>query len=466
MPAFGPRTKEEILQSLVMRMVAQSQLSDLRENSEFTTLLGVVAEQLEAAEYRVEEFHAAHHFEGVSGSLARDRVGQLPNGGLGGMLPESPATGRVLVLTRASAVGAVTVAAASVLVGRSDAPGVVYQLAEDAVFADGALVAGGAGAPLRVVCLTAGEAGNCPIGAIDRVVQGPQELVEAANVDALTNGQPAESVAQYVKRAEAYLASLAGRPQEKPLEYLGTTFRSSSGVRARHARVVRDARRPGYAELVVDDGYGFAGFTRAGRATSGVVPVSGQRELWFESPAATTPEVWVGGRKLVAQYGVEPDWRVEHELGRVVFREESALLVPGVSWEVKNYQVFTDFVAELQAVVLGATEDVNEPGWVSSGNRLRVVPPRGQDLGVHVVVWLASGWRLEDVAPVVQAMAVAHVATLAADEAFRPFRLYAELGRVAGVEDVEIKTPEGPQWPVAGRRWVTRAALVRVTNGG
>lgn len=466
MPAFTPRTKDEILQSLVMRMVALSELSDLRENSGFTTLLGVVSERLEECEFRVDEFVAAHHFRNVTGSLARDRVAQLPGKGLGGQLPESPAYGRVLQLTRTNPAGDLDLAAGDVLVGRSDNPGVVYQLAEAGAFADGE-VSTSAETPLRIICLTPGEVGNCPIGAIDRVIKAPQGIIDAANVDALSNGQAAESVAQYVKRAEAYLASLAGRPQARPLEYLATTFRSSNGVRAKNAKVYRDPQRPGYAELVVDDGYSFAGFTRSGATTSGTVPVSGQSELWFEAPAATTPEIWINGVKLDAQYGIEPDWRIEHELGRVTFKDESVLLPPGATWEVKNYQVFTDFIAELQDVVLGMTDDINEPGWVASGNRLRVVPPRGQDLPLDIIVWLRSGYRLEDVTLAIQEVGVAHVATLVAGEPFRPFRLYGRLdGQIEGVEDIEIRTPEGPQWPSAGRRWSTRAAIINVTSGG
>ena len=466
MPAYYPETKEEILQSLVMRIVALSELSDLRENSGFTTMLGVVAERFEDYGARLDDFHAAHHFRNVKGSLARDRVAQLPGKGLGGQLPESPAYGRVLQLTRTNPAGALDLAAGDVLVGRSDNPGVVYQLAEAGTFADGD-VSTSAETPLRVICLTSGEVGNCPIGAIDRVIKAPQGIIGATNVDALSNGQAAESVAQYVKRAEAYLASLAGRPQAGPLEYLATTFRSSTGVRAKNARVYRDPQRPGYAELVVDDGYAFAGFTRSGATSSGTVPVSGQSELWFESPAATTPEIWINGVKLEAQYGVEPDWRVEHELGRVVFKDESVLLPPGAAWEVKNYDVFTDFIAELQDVVLGMIDDINEPGWVASGNRLRVLPPRSQDLPLEIIAWLVSGYLLDDVEPAIQEVAVAHVATLTAGEPFRPFRLYGRLSnQIEGVEDIEIRTPEGPQWAASGRRWSTRAAIIDVKSGG
>lgn len=464
MPAFTPRTKDEIFQSLVMRMVALSRLSDLNENSEMTTALGIIAEELEAVGYRVEEFHAAHHFENVSGSLARDRIAQMPNGGLGGQLPETPAYGAVLVCTRSSDVGEETIAVGDVLVGRSDRPGVLYMNAEEIVFDDGVGTTD-AETPLRLLCLTSGEIGNCPAGAIDTVVKGPSSLVSVTSVDALTNGKPAETTAEYVARAQAYLASLAARPPKAGLQYLASTFRSSSGIRTRHGRVFRDPWRPGYVELMVDDGYAFQGFTRAGKVCGGTIPLNGQSELWFESPAATTPEIWVNGVKLEAQYGVEPDWRVELELGRVQFKDESILLAPGDTWEVKNYSVFTDLIAELQAKILGATSDLNEPGWVAAGNRCRVVVPRNQDVELDLVVWLASGYRLEDVEDEMDAACIAHMGNLGSGDPFRPFRLCAELNKLSFLEDLIIRSPSEPVWPAQGYRLVTRPALVKVTTG-
>lgn len=371
---FTPRSTDEITQSLAARIVARSPLSDLAESSVVLALTEAWAEELAGIEFALAKLRDSFNFldPDISETDFDARLAELPGNALT-RLPATTAAGGVVTLSRAAgdAADALVVPAGAVF-RRVDDPTMLYRTTQSYTLGIGvASIAG-----VHVVCLTRGAVGNCAAGAISVIVAASARIVAVTNTAPLTSGIDAETVPQAQARLAGYFAGLSVTvPQAQ--EYLALSFTSVAGVRLRFAKVYQDWLRPGYAELIVDDGTGLLGLTRPGATSSGIVSASGQTFLWHEMPATTPIESVAvvlagGGNKTLTLAG--GDFVSLPEKGLVVV-SETALAV-GDTWTISGYSVRTGILAEIQAAAEGDPSDgANTPGWIACGCRLAVRPP-------------------------------------------------------------------------------------------
>ena len=192
-----------------------------------------------------------------------------------------------------------------------------------------------------------------------------------------------------------------------------------------------DPFRPGYSEIIIDDGSGSAGGARIGSTTSGTVPLSGALTLWHESPA-TTPIDQIKitrGASVLYLRETSGDYVSAPERGLVYLGLGS--VVPGDVWEIgtltsgDQYRVYTGLVSSLQAEVEGSmSAPATSPGWRAIGTRVRVRPPRLQEIGFDLHVLPDQGVSLTSVSPVIKDACVAYLQTLAPGETLYVPRLY------------------------------------------
>ncbi len=442
---FEPRTADEIRAELMAQLIAQSngEITDLEEGGGAHTIMGLVALQGALTDTRIAGLLRAFQLNG-RGTDLDERVAQIL--GMEPRLGPSAASGAAMSFERQSGSGALDVPAGIRVALRSN-PNVEYITTEAFTFADGQLVYPATGQePVRVVCLTLGDQGNAPAGAVSVITFSPvTAIVACTNLRRLSGGRLLESDDQLRWRALNYQASLA-QTSKPAAEYLARVFQAEDGTRAIHAFIVEDANNPAYALLVVDDGTGFQSATRAGAEVNFTTPSGGLLSFHFEGPAATTPRVSIDTVEIPAG---SREWVTLHERGVAQLHPDSAqMAIGGKAVKVFGYSVFTGFIAELQAAIEGLiTLASRAPGWRVPGGRLRVVAPDLQSIDIAGFMVIEEGFSFNEVEARVIDEITGFMQALAPGKPLILFQLLAELRRVAGVLDIRISTPAENLYP-------------------
>lgn len=430
MAIYEPRTQAEIHAAIVARLVARTVLTDVSEGGVAAGITGAVADEIEGVEYAVKQVVDAYALEGAEGTLLDERCAQFPGGGLVRLGP-SAATGNGLVLTRDNTDPVAQVVPAGTVYGRSDDASVLYVQLADATIAAGQAsypVAGSGDPNVAVVSSVLGDRGNAAVGVIDTIISGPDWLQSVSQAGSVAGGLDRESDAQLRKRALLWMSALA-RTQKAALEYIGLTFRPSSGARFRHAIVFEPPDRPGYCELLADDG---ASAGKKGITVTGTVPAGGQTAIYHEFPAKgpiTPAQFKVNGAPSTIDYVSIPE--------RGLIYPESGQLLAGDTWEVSGYDVYTGGRAELQREVEGDPSDpTGTPGWRAAGCRVRVVAPTEQWVKYRINVVVFEGVDLVAAALEVERETVEYLDTLAPGEPAFIAELYRILMSIPGIRNV------------------------------
>jgi hypothetical protein len=431
---------------MMAQVVAQTALTDVEEGGVAHTLMGVVATQIELTEQRILQLYRSFGFAG-GGTDLDDRVAQLP--GFLGRLGAAAASGSVMRFTRSGSTAATLLVPAGVRVRSSINRAQEYVTTEDFTFAIGQNtypISGGTG--VRVAALSLGSASNAPVGSLRVLVQTTEQaVVGCTNFEPLTNGSDRETDESLRKRAFDFFSSLC-QVTPAALEYLARSFQASDGTRCRFAFVVSDPNFPAYARLIVDDGSGMQGVTRAGNMVSGVVPLNGQRVFWYEGPASTVPTVEIDGEVYLPN-DPRSEWVFALEQGLGYLTPDSTILgTPGDPWSVYDYRVYTGFIAELQQAIEGVISLASRtPGWKPAGGRIQVMPPTLEFLNIGASVVIESGFDPNEVRSRVKAAIVAFFGGLRPGSPLRLFDLYSALDDVDGLLNIVFAVPAVDQYP-------------------
>lgn len=449
---YTPRSDADVLEGLVARSIARGVLTDLAEGAVWLQLLGVVSEEAALIERAMAAL--ARPFFDLTGADLDNALSELP--GDQGRQGPSTATGAVMRLTRGDSTGELVIEPFTYVFGHRDDPKLRFVLVETVTFPDGEATVPLAGAKaIRVACTTPGEGGNVDeSGVIDHVVSGGDDLIDVSNIYPLGGGSEREGDAVAILRARGYLAGLP-RTQPLTLEGWATGYEGEDGTRIRSARLW-ETSTPGYAELVIDDGYGLAGFTRASPASSGTVPDGGMVELYHEAPrVAPVTTITIDGTPttVAALGGVS-----KPEQGIVLLPE--GVLTGGEVWEIPAGVVYTGVVAEMQARVNGMMADpVGEPGRRTAGNRIPVVPAQleflpSNDDGFQLVidVVMADGFLFADYEDAIADTALSFFAALRPGEVYWPSRLSRSISALAYIHAVKLPFPTSERYPSSGRK--------------
>lgn len=385
--AFVPRTADEITESALARLVARSQITDTTEGSDAHQLCRTVAEEIAYGEYRLLQMRNSFNALDPNISIADFKERCKDIAGFTPLLNASASSGSVFSIIRQGASG-VQVVPAGMLIKRSDGSELTYRTVVDVPFANGITQV----TNVYVVCTTPGLAGRCGTGVLSRALNAPSWVSSVVNTVPLQNGDDAEDLASAQQRLALYYQSLNGS-QQAALCYLARSFVSTDGVRAKFAKAFVDPLKPGYGELVVDDGSGFEGLVAAVDGVSGTVPVGGQTTIVHQGPSTAS----VGSLAVTRAPTHTGPATLTEEAGHLVSLHEAGwVYVPsGKDWSllvgdvftVAPLLVYTGYIAELQKQINGDVNDPAVPGWSAFGCRVSVQRPTKQwvELSVHVV---------------------------------------------------------------------------------
>ncbi len=430
---------EEIEQEMVAVLVEQSDLTDTTESARAAALMAAGGWQVAAVQAQIAALKRAFGFQG-QGQALRDRCRQLP--GFVVDLGASPAQGAVMSFTRADTSGELLVAAGSTFQTPS---GAIFVLTADATFLDGEAVYPAAGQSYAyVVCSVPGTVGNVGAGSITILRSGPDGLIGCTNPVALLNGLPPETDAQIQKRALDYVAGGLTRLTPAGLRSLVLEFVASDGTRSRNPPAIWvDPSRP-YAEILPDDGNGFAGLTRVATDTTGIVPANGQLDFWFEGPM-------VEDEVTLSVNGVEVgtvEWVTIAERGRAYLLETADIWSAGDEWEVSGHTVYIGYLRELQAVIEGLLSYLGMiQGYRATATRIRVAQPARELVEYDVLVVYDPAFVPDDVNTRVRDAIVEFHLNLLIGEPRLIAHLIRVVDQIPGVLNHAFRDPDDPTVP-------------------
>jgi len=442
---FEAKLKDEILSELVARVVARSPLTDISEGSVMLTILGAVADELENIEYKLQVYRDSFSLEGATGVDLDARCSDFPAPGLK-RKGRIAASGAVMQITRDDSTTALVVPAGTRYALASDTNIVFVQDADITMQIGDLTYPTATDDPISVTCAATGTIGNVEANTITIVDSAPGSVISCTNVKSIGGGIDRESDDQLRQRAFKYLSSLA-RCQPEALESHATQFKSGTQKAFLHAKLFEDPTRPGYSELVVDDGNGLQGFEQAGTTVSGTIPDGGAIVLYHQFPATTE----IGFGKL-QKYNTATSAYENVELNadgsqpwvsipeRGLLYPDTGLFSAGDQWRITIYSVFTDPIKELQSSIEGSLSDPNSlPGFRAAGTRVRVLPPEVfsvSPVAVNIVVF--DGTDTAAMQELVKSSIVEFARALRPGEPLLLSPLLADLMKLNGLRNVTI----------------------------
>lgn len=435
--SFIPKSASDILRQLRGAVLGRSKLNDISPSSALNIMLAAFSEELASSERRLLSIRESFFLNGAQGSDLDRRVSELPPIGLS-RIGKTNASGAVLRLSRAFEDSTADLAIPAGTAVKAQG-GERYVTTAEIIMGIGDTEVDN----VHIVCVSSGESGNQPIGAIDFIENGPDQLISCTNTQPLTNGQDRETDTSLRERAYSYLRSLS-RCQKNAIEFMAINYIGINGDRFPYAKVYEDPEHLGLCELVVDDGSGLnvESVSRLGSSISAVIPSGGSRTVYHEAPATAPiqPEnivVWKNGNSET-QIRVTPiNYTSIHERGVIYFKD--GVIEPNDRVFVQGYRVFTGLVAELQREIEG---NPNSPdrltGFRAAGTRMivNVVSPQFIKLDMALSPNSNVDYR------VIEANAVAtiqgFVGTLSPGETLIISRLVDLVMEISGVRDVKF----------------------------
>lgn len=462
--AYAPKSANDVLRDLRGMVLGRTDLNDIFAGSVLNTLLSAFAQEIASSERRLYSLREAFYMRNASGQDLDERVNELPAVGIS-RIDSTNASGAVLTIVRASSLNSLTIPAGSVV--KNDA-GAQYRTTQDAVITAGNLSVNN----VHIVAVVAGTQGNALINEINTIVSMPSDVIEVYNTQPVTNGTDRESDEELRERALLYLQSLT-RCTRSALEFLGTSFISSSGERMRFARLFEDPDTPAYSELVIDDGSGLTvdAVSRIANTIGGTIPANGASLLYHEAPATeplTTANLRVIRNGSVVSISQNSLTSIP-ERGLLYVKE--GVLQAGDSWEIKNYRVFQGFIKELQAEIEGDTENpALLTGFRSAGTRCVVKLAEAQFVSMDMLLSVDNDADFNVIENTVKETLSNFINGLAPSEPLFTSALIEASRGVTGVRDIQLfqrgtTNPLDNQYPASPRNAIrVNASSINISN--
>jgi len=433
MPRFTPRLPLPVLRDLLSKVVNRTELNDINVGSSLFTLMNAVAHEISNTEGRMFNLRQSYAIENSSGSDLDARVAELPPVGIARKRGTS-ASGSVLTITlRELYNDPITIPAGSTVASNED--GTVYSIVQDVTFP--ALT--DTLENISIVCNATGDVGNAATGTINQIITMPGQVLSVTNTAPLVNGIDEESDQSLRDRAVRYLNSM-GRTSTSALTFLATSFTDSNNTTFPFASVYEDPTKPGYCELIVDDGSGEYNSRRRGYGVGFITPEGGANFVTFEGPAVKeTFEYGVDfiitdstGAAKLDQFGNERSYNGEYQVipERGIIFLDDGVLEEGDVFRMLPYDIYDGFIKDLQNEIEGNVNRGNIlRGWRAAGTRVRVTPPIKEDLTFDIVLRPINPGNIDlnSLFEQVQEEAINFVNQLSPGQPFLPSQLVRQL---------------------------------------
>jgi len=437
MGQFEPKTRAQIMQRMVNRVVARSELNDLNDLSDIKQVLAAAAREDDDAYFQMLNLLDLFDIAKAIGDDLDERAKEF-NPKLITRVLSDKATGNVR-FSRAGTTGTVTIATGTqvtIPASGSQAEVVFSTTAEGTIantFQQSGLV--------PVVAADAGTEGNAAVGAIKGFVAKPSGVDEVTNPSAFTNGRDRQSDDSFRDAVVNQIKGLA-RSHDYGLE-TGALKATYNGKQVLFANVVENPILRGNVTIYIDDGTGTA---EEVAVQIGVVllasALGGETVLLLPDKPIKIESGFVLYVNAVPQvYGV--DYVLNPASGQINFLPASYPAGLTVADAVTaDYTNFIGLIAAAQKIIDGDKADrSNFPGYRAGGVLVRVLTPQVVQIVVTVNITVLSGFNQTTVAASVKSAISSYINGLGTSDDVILNEMRERAMAVPGMFDVSFLSP-------------------------
>lgn len=452
---FVPKSRKEILQRMVARVVARTNLTDLTEGALGMQLVAATSREVEDIGNQLMNLLTLFDLLQAEGDDL-DEIAKVasPNK----ISPRRGATRATVPLTLGGTPGTVLPAGVQVAAGSY-----VFSTISELTIGGGGTINGSGQAA------NPGSDYNVGSGTVTRIVSTIAGLNTVTNAAAASGGEDRETDDDFRQRIVDYMRSLV-TTTPYALEGLAKTIGVTSHnddetgdlvfVYDEETEVVRrvvqafawkDPVNPGNVTLYIDDGVGFVGVSPAQLvAASGAAETlktgaaAGDRKLlltnWpIELGTVVTIERQVGGAGAWVPLVEGADFRLNRSNGEVYL---TFAATAGDNYRAQPYTYSLDLVRAVQLAVEGDSADRERlPGWRAAGDVVYVRRPTVALIDVTATISVQPGFTPSDVEAACTSAVTAYLNGLSIGADVILAQLIEEIMRIDGVYDVGISIP-------------------------
>tara|TARA_R110002110_G_scaffold92555_11_gene241492 strand:+ start:1533 stop:2936 length:1404 start_codon:yes stop_codon:yes gene_type:complete len=367
-----------IVQRLVNRIVARSDLSDITPASALMQILGATSIEMELCYLELAELLSLFSIETASGDDL-DALGKL-------YLPDAISRRSALVAFGAGVFTLVDQATSQVVIPagaelRNPSTGKQYLTIDAATI----LVGNNQSNRIKFVAIKEGESGNCAARSVTEILSGGSVVNGFAHTVAAVGGRNLESDKELRTRIKGRVSALAySTPQSIEARVLDA--KSEDGRAVISSRLIEDETDRGFCSLYIDDGT-----TIIDDANKEIVNVElitartdgGERVFftkYYPIVRSQIPHV-LGLQRRQADGALAPevaltefiDFEMTYSQGRIVLSQNVGLL-EGDQLTISTYTRRTSLIADAQRLIEGDSSDPDVPTYRAAGVVIEVMP--------------------------------------------------------------------------------------------
>jgi len=441
MGQFAPRQFDDILERMINRVVARSDLNDINDGSSVKQVLAAAAREDDDQYYQMINLLDLFDIAKVIGVDLDERAKEF-NPSLITRNQAQKATGEVQ-FSRTGTVGTVTIPIGTEVevpaTGAADP--ITFVTTEEGTISGGSTTSN----LVDVVAAKAGVAGNVALGTVTGFVSKPSGVDFVTNPAAFTNGLDLESDDAFRERLLNQIKGLA-RAHVDGLESAALTAEdTASGKRVVFAEVVEDTVNLGNVTVYIDDGSGTAESSTVVPQWTTIPPgtaVGGETILWVPNKPIDTSAAF--GLRINSVLQTEgTDYTLNPANGQINLLPASypTGLTAGDVID-GEWTYFDGLIAECQKIIDGdAADRVNYPGYRAAGVLVRVLAPTTSQQVVTANITVLQGYDQTTVATEVAAEISAYINALGIGEDVILNELRERSMSVPGMYDIEFTAP-------------------------
>lgn len=452
MPKLQLKRHEQILERMISRVVARTDLSDLDDASAVKHLLSAFAREMDDGYFQMTRLTDLFSIDSAAGDDLNERAKDIQPATLT-RIGTRRSIG-LIVFSRATNTGITDVIPTGTAIKTAD--GAVFNTTQQAQITNTSpeqITGHGVGRDSNLVSATAatpGLAGNIAPQVAIKFVSKPPNINEVENPSAFTNGRDEETNDEFRTRLRDFVNALA-KSTVQALEFVAIGIQDptpSVDKQVIFSHVFEDPIDRGNVILYVDDGAGTAATRQTNTAenvTLGLLgppldsAVGGEEFLSLDEKPVdqSQPFTLTSDSRGVLTLGV--DYFLNPASGLIFF---VPALIPTEVITATTYDTFTGLIQEAQKVVDGDKADrQNYPGWRAGGTIVRVLPPVVVQATTTAVLSVQEGFDRAAVVVEAKAAVSAYINGLGISGDIIRNELIEQIMSVPGVVDLSLTVP-------------------------
>lgn len=440
MGQFQVRVFDAILERMINRVVARTDLTDINDGSDLKQVLAAAAREDDDQYVQMLRLLDLFGIDTAIGNDLDERARQF-NPALITRLMAQKATGEVQ-FSRTGTVGAVTIAIGTEIEVPAEgaAEPITFITTEE-----GTISAGNTDSNLvDVVAKEAGAPGNVSADTVTGFVSKPSGVDTVTNPSTFTNGRDLESDDAFRQRLKNSIKGLA-RAHVDGIESAALGVEDTvTGKRCIFATAVEDPINRGEVTLYIDDGAGTAGTDKTVRVGVFVLASAVGGETVLQTPHKPLDPTATFTLYINAAPQIEgTDYSINRASGQInLLPAAYPTGLTALDAVTADYTSFEGLIAEVQKVIDGDPSDrANYPGYRAAGVRVQVLAPQTVYQTVTGNITVLTNYNQTTVAAAASAAVNAYINGLRIGEDVILNEIRERAMAVPGMYDLQLTAP-------------------------